>query len=338
MTEATEKILRTIKEVQQKGPDILIPKKNVIFDATVMSTLQGCGRLVDLRFNHNLVSINGKSNSLEAGLVFHKYAEYYYGHIIKGFKKSDAHGYGMAAAETYARGCPFCTNFISTVDSPIPKCGHKINEFEGLRNTPAEPEKQYQIGWKWVLETCEQYYDFYKNDFWVPLEVEVVKSRVLYEDDEIRVLWKSKMDLVSDTNQGIYPVDHKTMKQRRDTISLNNQFIGQCIMQNTRSMFINKVGFQKTLKPEERFNRGMVSYSAKRIIEWQGTILPYWAYKLIEYSENEFWAPNYDHCENKYGNCPFIEVCEADPDDREREIKLNFMVGPDWNPRNALED
>jgi hypothetical protein len=56
----------------------------------------------------------------------------------------------------------------------------------------------------------------YRNDYWVPLEVEVVKARILYEDEEIRILWKAKLDVIFDTNQGIYPCDHKTSKQRRD--------------------------------------------------------------------------------------------------------------------------
>jgi hypothetical protein len=281
--------------------------------------------------------------------------EVYYGAVIQGFSKSQAHGMGMVAAELYARGCPYCKDFeplceIKTGETKDththnincqlkPKCGHKVNEYEGVRNTPYEPEKQYQIGWKWVLETCEQYYEFYKNDYWVPLEVEVVKGRILYEDDEITILWKAKMDLVTDTNQAILPCDHKTMKQRRDSMSLNNQFMGQCIIQGTPRMIINKIGFQTTLKPEEKFLRATMSYSAARLLEWQGTILPYWAYKLLDYQENDYWPPNFDHCENKYGNCPFAEdVCSGDPNEREREIRLNFIVGPDWNPTNEGDE
>ncbi len=320
------------------SPEILIIKKNIVFDATVLSTLMGCGRLTDFRFNHNLIGIEGKSNSLEVGSIVHKYLEVYYRHIIQGFNKSLAHSAGMTAGELYARGCPFCTNFESSESDPKPKCGHKINEYEGVKNTPPKPEKPYQVGWEWALETCNQYHEYYKNDFWVPLEVETVKGKILYEDDEIRILWKAKLDLATDTNNGIFPCDHKTMKQRRDTNSKNNQFIGQCLIMGTRSVVINKIGFQTTLKPEEKFTRAMVSYSAKRLIEWQGTILPYWAYKLIEYEESEYWPPNYDHCENKYGNCPFNEVCDADPEEREHELKLHFIKGPDWNPTNENDD
>lgn len=324
----------------ETAPDIFIPRKKrqVVVDATVLSTIMGCGRLVDFRFNHNFLSLNGKSNSLECGNIAHKYFETYYKSIIAGFIKSQSHGMGMAAAEMYARGCPYCMHFKSTDEQPKPPCEHKPLEYPGCENTPYEKERDYQIGWKWVLETCDQYYEFYKNDYWVPLEVEKVRGRILYEDDEIIILWKSKYDLISDTTQAIMPIDHKTMKQRRDNISLNNQFMGQCILADTQNMVINKVGFQTTLKPHEKFVRATMSYSHKRLLEWQGTILPYWIYKYLDYLDNDYWAPNFDHCENKYGNCTFIGVCEADPEERERELKLNFYVGDDWNPTNDEEE
>src|SRR5207247_7842048 len=101
-----------------------------------------------------------------------------------------------------------------------PSCNHKINELPGDKNTEAEGSG-YNIGWKYVLNTCEQYAEFYRNDHWVPIEVDTVKGEVLYEDSEVRIIWKAQIDLVMDTNQGIFPVDHKTMKARRDTLTLN---------------------------------------------------------------------------------------------------------------------
>ena len=94
----------------------------------------------------------------------------------------------------------------------------------------------------------EEYFDYYKSDFWVPLEIEVVKRDVVFEDDNIRVMWKAKLDEIVDTSQAILPMDHKTMKQNRETIDLNNQFIGQCFVMKTRSMIKNKIGFQKSFK------------------------------------------------------------------------------------------
>jgi hypothetical protein len=333
-------------------------KKNVVLDATLLTTLMTGGRLADLRFNHNLQSIEGKGNSLECGSIVHVFLEKYYKSIINGVAdRNKAFGFGISAAELYIAGCPSCTGFTPThhlrkeisnnelveetwdghvcSDQCIikPKCGHQVDEFPGVKNTPPEDDK-WHTGWKWVLTTCEQYHDFYRNDHWVPLETEIVKGKILYEDDDLRILWKAKLDLTADTNQGIFPIDHKTMKQNRPTLSLNNQFIGQCIISDTRSVFINKVGFQKTLEPKDKFVRAMLSYSGARLMEWQSEILPYWAYKLVEYAETGYWAPNFNSCEGRYGKCAMFEVCSSDPNMREEVIRNNFMVGKEWNPTN----
>ena len=323
---------------------ILGGKKNVIMDSQILSTLMACGRLTDFRFNHNFMSLGGKSNSLECGSIVHTFTEYYYKNIIAGLKRDQAFGYGIAAAEMYIKGCKICTDYVPTAQFPKPPCGHKVNEFTGVRNTPREPDKQnpqekYKIGWQWVLETCDQYHRHYRNDHWVPLEVEVVKGKVLYEDDEIRILWKAKLDWVADTNQGIFPIDHKTMKQNRDTNSMNNQFMGQCRIQDTQQVIINKIGFQTTLKPEEKFIRKPIGYSTARLLEWQGETLPYYAKLLVMYAETGHWPPNFTHCEGKYGNCAFYEpVCTHNPDQREQQIKMHFYVGPTWDVVNDTDE
>ncbi len=348
--------------------DILIhnEKKNVIFDATLLTSTMQCGRYTDLRFNHSFVQMSGKSNSLEAGSIVHKVLEVFYHSLANGFKRELAIANGLTAGELYISGCPFCTDFIPftcdncsgtgqiTKDVEIngddtiqnscgkciglgqinkPVCGHQANEYPGVKNTPMESEG-FKTGWKYVLNTCEQYFEHYKNDFWTPLETEVVKREILYEDDSIRIMWKAKLDLTVDTNQGIYPVDHKTMKQRRDTLSLNNQFIGQCLIMKTRSVIINKIGFQTSLKPAEKFTRAMLSYSADRLLEWQSEILPYWAYQLLQMSESGYWPTNFTNCESKYSNCMYTGVCESDRGMREEELKLHFVIGQKWDPSN----
>lgn len=346
--------------IEQVVENIVGGKKNVVLDATVLSSLMACPRLTDFRFNLNLYPITGKSNSLECGSIVHIFLEYFYGSIIKGVSREQAIGFGMAAAELYITGCRYCKDFTPIhghasnqtlgveplyhegehrcTDQCVlkPVCGHKANEFPGVVNTPKEDEtKPYpRIGWHWVLDTCQQYVDFYRADHWVPLFVEQVKGKVLYEDDEVRILWKAKLDWGVDTNQGIYPVDHKTMKQNRDNLKMNNQFMGQCLVMGTQRMIINKIGFQKSLKPEEKFMRKMMPYSMPHLLEWQSEILPYYAKLLLMYAETGYFPPNYTSCEGKYGNCAFAGVCGSDPAMREEELKLHFIVGPQWNPTN----
>ena len=281
--------------------DIIIPdtRKRIILDATMLSTIMSCGRLTDFRFNHDLQSIDGKSPSIEMGSMVHAYLEKYYGLVSQGTNKKEAHGYGMIACDIYAKSS---------------EC-----------QTSSDEDK------KLAIDTCDLYYEHYKNDSWVPLEVEVVKKAEVYQDDEICLIWSAKLDLIAENSSGIVPIDHKTMKQRRPAMSLNNQFMGQCLLMGTRYMIVNKIGFQKSLKPSERFTREAVNYTASRMLEWQSTILPYWAKIYMMYAESNYWPPNWTHCENKFGFCQFKNVCESDEGMREEVIGINFKVGEKWS-------
>lgn len=322
--------------IVEQSVDITSQRKNVVLDATVLTSIMACARLSDFRFNMSLQPMGGKSNSLECGSIVHKFLEVFYGSLAKGMRREQALGFGFAMAELYIKGCPDCTDFIPSEELPKPRCGHRVNDFPGVKNTPRDnQDKPKRLGWQYVLDTCDQYQRHYLNDHWVTLETEVVKGKVLYEDDEVRILWKAKLDWTVDTNQGIFPVDHKTMSQRRDTNSMNNQFMGQCMIMGTRQVIINKIGFQASLKPDEKFVRTIVPYSAARLFEWQSETLPYYAKLLLMYAETGHWPPNFTNCEGKYGNCSFYEnVCSQDPGMREENLKLHFIVGPTWNPTN----
>ena len=344
--------------------DILTPYsgKSMVLDATLLSNIMKCSRLTNFKHNLNLTPMTGKGNSLEIGSIIHKFLEVYYKSQKNGIARQSAFGFGMSAAELYIAGCPHCTNFIPldchecvkglfhdvVTDTHVKcpycngtgqvktSCGHPPNEYPGLDNTPSETDG-YIIGWKYALDTCEQYHKHYFNDFWVTLDTEIVKSRIMYQDDEIRILFKSKLDWIVDTNNGIYPCDHKTMKQNRDTLSLNNQFMGQCLQLDTTKVIINKVGLQKTLKPEDKFKRVPISYSSERLLEWQSEILPYWCKQYLVWNEQGYFPPNFNSCENKFGKCEFYNVCESNPAMREEELRNTFKVGETWNPQNSEE-
>lgn len=331
MTELNHQLQETVEEIKDsKG------KKNIIFDATLLTGLMTCGQFFDLRFNNQLGSVGGKSNSLETGSLLHKGLEMFYDNLIKGVPRIDAISYGYAAMEMYIKGCPYCTGFVPSENETKPQCGHPPNEYPGLQNTPPEnTTKPNRTGWQWVLQTYVDYLDYYKNDHWVPLEVETVKRKPIYEDDEIRVLWKAKLDLTVDTNQGIFPIDHKTMKQNRPTSPLNNQFRGQCFVMGTRTMFVNKIGFQTTLEPKERFRRDPINYTSDILHEWQSEVVPYWAYQLVNYVESGMWPMNFTQCEGKFGPCMFSEVCKNNPSMRLDIIRNDFVVLPKWDVENV---
>jgi hypothetical protein len=276
------------------------------------------------------MSVKGKSNSLEIGSLIHKVLEVYYKHRISGFGLSEAKGQAQAAGMMFVIGCPHCADGTDA----HPACGHEPEEYPGVKNTP-ETNSGFTVGWRFALDTCEQYFDFYKSDSFIPLACEYVKGEIIYEDDEIRILWKAKFDLTVDTNQiGIVSMDHKTFKQRRDKSTLSNQFLGHCHLLKSRNVIVNKIGLQTSLKIGERLSREVISFSADRLDEWQSEILPYYAYKYIQYQESGYWPPDYTHCDTMFGPCPFKMVCESDRGMRDEELRANYIIGPVWDPTN----
>jgi hypothetical protein len=85
-------------------------KKNVIMDATTLSSLMSCARFFDIRMNHRLVSSRGRSNSLEVGSLIHKVLETYYKHQINGFPRVTSIGQALVEGQLFITGCPHCAD------------------------------------------------------------------------------------------------------------------------------------------------------------------------------------------------------------------------------------
>lgn len=299
-------------------------KHNVILDATILSSLASCARYMDYRFNRNLIPKGGKSNSLSCGSLAHVILEFFHKSLIAGNDRNKAIDDGFKAGKEFING-----------PSPINLFMKSTEEEEYLQNTPEESDKR-DIGWKYVLSTMEQYFDYYKNDTFTSIAAEEVKQKVIYEDDDLSIMWKSKFDRIVETPSGIMPVDVKTAKQRRDTMSMSNQFIGQTVLLRTNNIMIDKIGWQTSLPAHEKFTRVIIPYTSDRQAEWVNEIVPYYARMLVAYHQAEYFPPNFTSCESKFGFCEFYkhDVCNSDRGMREETLKIYFKEGKEWNPSN----
>ena len=296
--------------------------KNISIDSQMLTTLMACPQLYERTFVQDLISRTGKAPALETGSLAHTVCEWFAKSKINGKSYSESVAIGYEAGKEYVKKYSPINKYITNT------------EHLGIVNTPLDSDDGRVVSIKDVFNTMEQYFDYWKNDSNTILESEVTKKRLIYEDSDIRVLWCAKLDRVIDTPLSIMSMDHKTYKQKRDTLSLNNQFKGQCHVLGSRMIMIDKIGFQKTLKPSEKFIRQPISYSLSNLEEWRTETLPYYVNMLIAYTEANNFPMNYTHCENKYGTCRFKDICETDKSVREEMIKVYFIKGKKWDITN----
>jgi len=315
-----------------KEPEVVMEGKtaNVVLDSQLFSSFMGCARKGNYRFNRNLVSTKGKSNALECGSYVHTIFEHYYRAIIAGKSKGDAISIGFDAGDEYVRGYHPDNKYVLDADE------------KGIHNTPltaADASSPYQTSIEQARQTMDEYFQHYLNDMWTPIAVEEVRGDLIFEADDIRIIWKAKYDLIVDTSAGLMSVDHKTMKQRKDTMTLNNQFMGQCLVLKNRTVIVNKVGFQKTVKPHDKFTRPGINYTFDNLEEQRTEVIPYYARMWVAYKEANFYPPNYQQCENKFGMCEFYEdICRNDRGMREEALKIFFKEDRPWDVLNVASD
>jgi hypothetical protein len=190
------------------------------------------------------------------------------------------------------------------------------------------------------LEECifqfSSYCDYYAHDSWHPLAVEEVGSKILYESEDLKIIYNFKIDLIAEQGRIIAPFDHKTSKRRSEPSSLSNQFIGYCYGLGLNNIVINKIGFQKTLSPKERFNRFILTIDNDRINEWiQNTV--YWCRLLQDYHTNNYWPRNFTSCD-KYSGCIYSKLCESSPEGRLYKIERDYKIEKPWDVAQGLEE
>lgn len=175
-----------------------------------------------------------------------------------------------------------------------------------------------------VVQTFIQYAGHFADDGWDQIRaIEQVGSKVLFEDKELIVLYEVKIDLIlALPSLPIHPVDHKSASQRREPSDLSNQFMGYCWFLGCHNLTVNKIGFQKTLKPAEKFQRYLLSYTQNRIDEWREEAV-WWIKKGLEYIDNNIFPRNLTSCD-KYSGCIYKSICAADPIVRESKLRQTF--------------
>jgi hypothetical protein len=186
-----------------------------------------------------------------------------------------------------------------------------------------------------VIDQFKGYTEYFKHDEWHPLAVEEVGNVVLYEDDNLKIVYNFKIDLYAEKGKIQAPFDHKTGSRRHEPSSLSNQFIGYCFAMKCDNIIVNKIGFQKTLKPAEKYQRYILTISKERIREWISNSI-YWTRQFMQFKEAGFFPMNLTSCD-KYAGCIFQKICESDPEARAWKLERDFHTVEMWDVARQIE-
>ena len=204
---------------------------------------------------------------------------------------------------------------------------------EALKFEMLEPNEISEIVFQF-----REYCRYYENENWIPVHVEEPFIKLLHEDDDITIYASGRPDLIFKyAGTGSYAItDHKKVQRDTPVSQLRNQFMLYSCVLGIDTFVINKIGFQKTKKVQERFLRQPFTYHPDLIQEWkQDTILK--IKELVMAKELSYFPRNRTACE-KFGLCEMHKYCLTRPEAREFLIGTEYINDLNWDVTKELED
>jgi hypothetical protein len=296
-------------------------QKVISLDSTILNAVQKCARFY--QNNHQkFLQPPDKAEALERGDLLHKIFEIVYG-LEANIAREESDTWQLLAEIGIKP-----TQDMKREDILKLALNEAPNFFAGKMSLePSEVEE--------TIYQSRAYFQHYENDSWETLAVEEVGSRLLHEDADLQIIYNAKIDRIARRGDLIMPWDHKTSKRRQDPSSLSNQFMGYAWILNSSHMLVNKVGFQKTLKPAERFQRDILTYSADRLEEWRLNTI-WWVRLLLHFIEEGEFPMNLTSCD-KYSGCIYKNLCESSPEGRQWKEERDYERGKAWDVASILE-
>ena len=130
--------------------------------------------------------------------------------------------------------------------------------------------------------------------------------------------------------------DHKRASRDYNYSMLRNQFMLYATALETDTVIVNKVGFQKSKKPAERFLRQSFVYHPEILEEWKRDTI-YRAKEMLVAQQTNYYKRNRTSCE-KFNGCFLQKYCMTRPEAREFLVGTEYIVGESWDVTKVLED
>lgn len=279
-------------------------KVNIVMDASQYDLFRLCEQRYDYRYNHNK-SLPTKASQLDRGTLVHIGNEIYYEALKLGAHYQDA----VTAALS------------------------KIRE-AGVISSDLEPEEITR-----VVDVMEEYYDYWRiaDQNLRIIEVEKAFIYLLYEDEEIRIYMAGKIDLLfSDNKYENCPMDHKSYDRDFEVLRMSNQFKNYCYATKSNYLFVNRIGFQKTLKPEQKFKRPPLSYDPLILEEWKDNVVKGIFHYLRCAAENS-WPMNETSCDKYHRRCEYYDICDSSGKQAKLyKLNSNYITVDPWDVSKVL--
>ena len=286
-------------------------KTNIVFSASSFNLFEWCKR--KYKYAHMMrktLPVFEKPKPLDRGTIAHKGLEVYFNQLSQGIHFNDRMQATLMKMREVATD-PAESNIDITEDMPA------------------------------ILSSVEQSCDFWRfeDEHLEILAVESPFDYILYEDDYIRIIISGKIDLMVNkpamngaAEYKNLPYDHKNITRDFPTDRLDNQFINYCAPTESNYLVVNKIGMQKTLKPEEKFKRIPISYDPIFIQQWKDNVVDVVLNDYLPSLLKNSFPMRMFNC-RKFGRlCEFAKVCESTGDDAKRwKLESMYVEREPWD-------
>jgi len=187
-----------------------------------------------------------------------------------------------------------------------------------------------------------------EQSFSIPLgEVEITFEGRTYA---LTIMWSGKIDVLSNYERAIAPVDHKTTtvmgekfvddKERSSQMlgyTFAARYLAKLLFDNMPvfGVRINALAMRQTGFEFKMFD---IPYPEWKIAEWQRETIQ--SIRDLVSALDKFLGsgqsvPNREHCVTKYGKCAYFDVCDTPPTMRDRMIfDDSYYFISEWSPLN----
>jgi len=290
-------------------------KTNIILDASKIDLFQLCEMRYNIRYNlRRTLPANQRNSSLDMGTLGHVGMEIYYSLLKEGKHYNDR------------------------MHSTLLKIRSFASDPDQSNTNPDEISL--------ICNAVEQSCDYWRgeDEMMIIIAVETPFAYVLYEDEHIRIIISGKIDLLVNKpafarNAGYenLPIDHKTQSRNFDAPRLSNQFINYCAATGSNYLFVNKIGLQKTLTPEQKFARVPFSYDPFIIQDWKDNITKMILGRYLECIATDEWTMNFTSCLKFNRLCEYYEVCDSSGQEAKLfKLENNYIEAEEWDVTKGL--